>query len=218
MNIYNLFHLNKTANSHEIFKKCQEYLLEWTFENVLHQLSKQMTTLQANVNIKKVLIEGEQYLKASASILLNPQSRQTYDAYLDCLLRPTNEKMTLTRARILWYNSNNDEVQFSKTMLTNIEETKVDNEIKENENPPKRHKKDNVKPICRQCRGHFDFNVDYLVLHCDCSTRAGHPECMNSFKERVNGKCPVCRKTLLVRYQISKYLFWQNKEKFKLIT
>jgi hypothetical protein len=69
MNIYNLFHLNKTANSHEIFKKCQEYLLEWTFENVLHQLSKQMTTLQANVNIKKVLIEGEQYLKASASIL-----------------------------------------------------------------------------------------------------------------------------------------------------
>lgn len=46
------------------------------------------------------------------------------------------------------------------------------------ENPAKRQKIS--KPICRQCRCEFD-----LVLHCHCSTRCGHNECMENFKERV---------------------------------
>jgi hypothetical protein len=176
------------------------------------------STLQANVNIKRVYEEGEQYLKTSARILLNPESRQLYDAYLDTIEHPTIEKIKLTKARILWYNSNKNAVHFSKTMLEQLENTEIDRKQDDLEEVPKRHRKDNVKPICRQCRGFFDFNADYLVLHCDCTTRTGHTDCMNSFKDRVKGKCPVCRKALLVRYQISKYLFWQNKEKFKLIT
>tara|TARA_B110000879_G_scaffold153454_1_gene198564 strand:- start:333 stop:989 length:657 start_codon:yes stop_codon:yes gene_type:complete len=218
MNIYKLFNLRETADSLEIMERCKQRLSEWTFETVFLKLNQTISTTQASVNIKRVYEEGEQYLKVSARILLNPESRQLYDAFLGAIKHPTNEKKKLTKAMILWYNSNNNAVKLGATMLQRLEITEIS--IKEPivSNPAKRRKKDNANPICRQCRSQFDFNDDYLVLHCDCTTRTGHPDCMNSFKERVKGKCPVCRKILLVRYQISKYLFWQNKEKFKLIT
>jgi len=219
MNIYNLFNLHQTANSLEILNRCSEYLSAWDLESVLIKLNQITSTLQATVNIKRLYDEGEQYLKISARILLNPESRQLYDAYLDTIEHPTIEKIKLTQARILWYNSNNNSVHFSKTLLDHLGKTAFCSQENNTEPLPKRQKSTHsTNPICRQCRSDFDFNQDYLVLHCDCTTRTGHTDCMNSFKDRVKGKCPVCRKTLLVRYQISKYLFWQNKEKFKLIT
>ena len=218
MDIYNLFGLSETANSLEIMERCKQRLAEWNFETVFRKLNQTIDTMQASVNIKRVYEEGEQYLKVSARILLNPESRQLYDAFLGAIKHPTNEKKKLTKAMILWYNSNNNAVKLGATMLQRLEITEISIKEPTSHRLAKRRKKDNANPICRQCRSQFDFNDDYLVLHCDCTTRTGHPDCMNSFKERVKGKCPVCRKTLLVRYQISKYLFWQNKEKFKLIT
>mgnify|MGYP006076316079 CR=1 FL=1 len=219
-NIYELFNVHQSANSMEILESCKKQLSEWKFDTVFLELKRMVSHLQATLSIKRVFEEGEEYLKVSARILLNPETRQTYDAYLDALSNPTIEKIKLTQARIQWFNSNNNTIHFSKNMLKRLTDTNADQKKETTENLPKRHKKSHgvVKPICRQCRSQFDFNDDYLVLHCDCTTRTGHPDCMNSFKERVKGKCPVCRKTLLVRYQISKYLFWQNKEKFKLIT
>jgi len=221
-NIYELFHVRQSANSMEILENCKKQLSEWKFETVFLELKRKVSHLQASLNIKRVFEEGEEYLKVSARILLNPETRQTYDAYLDTMQNPTSEKIKLTKARIQWFNLNNNAVIFSKNMLKRLSDANVGPFRKKEtiENLPKRQKKSHgdVKPICRQCRSEFDFNDDYLVLHCDCSTRTGHFECMNSFKERMKGNCPVCRKTLLKRVQISKYLFWQNKEKFKLIT
>ena len=73
------------------------------------------------------------------------------------------------------------------------------------------------KPQCRACRCSFDFTDEYLVLHCHCTTRVGHKQCLEDFSSRVKHKCPVCRKPLLKRHQVSKYLFWNVKEKYKFI-
>lgn len=219
--IYELFNVPQSANSMEILESCKKRLSEWELEPVFLQLKRTVSHLQANVNIKRVFEEGEHYLKVSARILLNPETRQAYDDYLDTLINPTIEKIKLTKARIQWYNYNNNDVIFSNDMIKRLSDAYGGRGVEKEtlEKLPKRQKiSHNVKPICRQCRSTFDFNDDYLVLHCDCSTRVGHTECMNNFKERMKGKCPVCRKTLLKRVQISKYLFWQNKEKFKLIT
>ena len=228
MDIYSLFGLNQDASSLVILEKCKSKLEQWTFQNVISKLNRTIDNTSAAVNAKSVYEEGERYLKTSATMLLDPQARQCYDAYLDCLIAPNSEKILLTRARILWFNSiEKNPIKFSKKMVESIKEIdpkidpeidpKIETKIETGLNPAKRQKLA-TKPLCRQCRGQFDFGKDYLVLHCDCSTRCGHTECMKTFKERVKGKCPVCRKTLLLRHQISKYLFWQHKEKFKFIT
>lgn len=219
MDIYSLFMLDKSADSLTILDRCLAKIKKWTFEKVLEKLKKN-DKMHGAVNIKSVYEEGRNYIRASASILLDPSARQCYDAYLDCLDSPTTEKIALTRARIVWYNSNKtNSVEFSDTMIKKLEKAKPkagDRPLRSAEPPAKKQKM--TKPICRQCRCEFDFQKSYLVLHCDCSTRCGHNDCMKNFKKRVGGKCPVCRKKLLERHQISKYLFWQHKEKFKFIT
>jgi hypothetical protein len=121
MDIYKLFGLNETANSLEIMERCKQRLAEWKFETVFRKLNQTIDTIQASINIKRVYEEGEQYLKVSARILLNPETRQLYDAFLDAEMHPTNEKNKLTKAMILWFNSNNNAVNFSKTMLQRLE-------------------------------------------------------------------------------------------------
>jgi len=217
MDIYSLFDLEKSADSLTILDTCTAKIREWVFEKVLEKMNSEM---HGAINIKSLYEEGRRYIRVSASILLDPGARQCYDAYLDCLHSPTSEKIALTKARIVWYNSNqNNSVEFSNTMIINLEKAiSVDKPSTEKTAKRQKISKKISKPICRQCRCEFDFNKSYLVLHCHCSTRCGHNECMEDFKERSGGKCPVCRKKLLERHQISKYLFWQHKEKFKFIT
>jgi len=221
MDIYSLFDLEKSANSLTILDRCTAKIKEWSLEKVLEKMNSR-NEMHGAINIKSLYEEGRKYIRVSASILLDPGARQCYDAYLDCLHKPSSEKIALTKARIVWYNSNqNNSVEFSNKMIINLEKAIfVEDSI---DKPAKRQKISEkiisqAKPICRQCRCEFDFLKSYLVLHCHCSTRCGHVECMEEFKVRSNGKCPVCRKKLLERHQISKYLFWQHKEKFKFIT
>jgi len=84
-NIYELFNVRQSANSMEILENCKKQLSEWKFETVFLELKRKVSHLQASLNIKRVFEEGEDYLKVSARILLNPETRQTYDAYLDTL-------------------------------------------------------------------------------------------------------------------------------------
>jgi hypothetical protein len=176
-------------------------------------LKKTQSPAEASVNAQQIHTEGEIYLKSSAAILLDPSARQCYDAFLNATLpNATTASKKLTRSRLLWFNSNASEIIFSPEMIDLIQ-------IEPTQTPKKKQKRCiKSKPQCRECLAPFDFNQPYLVLQCHCTTRVGHPECLKGFNKRVRGKCPVCRQTLLKRQQVSKYLFWNIKQKYKFIS
>lgn len=210
--VYTLFGLTPVASPHQILEKCKSYCEQWQLDAVSELLKKSQSSAEAAVNAQKIHSEGEIYLKSAAAVLLDPSARQCYDAYLDAMGDcGTSSKKKLTRSRLLWFNNNTNNIEFSQTMIDNM---RVD--VPE---PPKKKQKRSVKskPQCRECLAAFDFSEPYLVLHCHCTTRVGHTQCLEGFSSRVRHKCPVCRQTLLKRQQISKYLFWNVKEKYKFI-
>jgi hypothetical protein len=211
---YSLFGIESNASPCDILKECKSKCAEWTFENVTESLKKSMPIEQAMVHSKKIYDNGNFYMKSSASILLDPSARQCYDAWLDVLNNPTPEKKALVKARILWFNEQKNVVKFSDKMIEQLGNDMTC--IK----PTKKRKgptTTSLRPKCRTCRNDFDFDKPYLVLHCHCTTRVGHIDCLTEFNNRVNKKCPVCRQQLLMRHQVSKYLFWNVREKFKFV-
>ena len=211
---YVLLGLDPCASPKEIMNKCKEYISKWQQQNIEHEMRKHMPPEQSAVCASQVFNHGVEYLRAIATMLLDPSARQCYDAWLDVNKNYTPEKAALTRARLTWFNSNSNEfnVRFSQNMIDGLQGV----DIMKPPLAPKRRRL-TVKPVCRQCKNEFSFDKDYLVLHCDCTTRVGHPECLNAFSKTVNHKCPVCRKRLLIRHKVSKYLFWNVKEKFKFV-
>jgi len=209
---YTLFGLEHNSTPREVLNKCIAVIDKWKIEDITFQLLQAMPREQAMVNAKQLYDEGQYYLKTTASMLMDPSARQCYDAWLEVMGGvPSPEKRALTKARFIWFNQQCNAVKFSKAMMKCLGD-QMSTVAKAP--PPKKMK---TKPICRQCRCAFDFNEPYLVLHCHCTTRVGHNECLDQFHKQCNGKCPVCRQPLLMRYQISKYLFWNVKDKFKLI-
>ena len=209
---YALLGVERNAEPQAIMQKCKDYIQRWNQTDIEHDMRKQMTPEQSAVCAAQVFDHGMGYLRAVASMLLDPSARQCYDAWLDVTKMYTPEKAALTRARLTWFNSTGSNINFSQDMINNIHGV----EMSLKDVTSKREL--SVKPVCRQCKGHFSFNDDYLVLHCDCTTRVGHPRCLNNFASSQSNKCPVCRKKLLVRHKVSKYLFWNVKEKFKFVS
>jgi len=214
--VYRMFDLTSDSTPHEILAKCKERCSQWTLTNVRERLMSEMSTAEASVNAEVIYEHGLCHLKAVAAMLLNPSAKQCYDAWLDTRVSPSPEKIALTRSRLLWFNQTNKNIHFSDNMITSIGNVRPrHNEL---ELPAKVSTQNIVSnPQCRVCRCSFDFSKDYLVLHCHCTTRVGHVECLNNFAGRVAHKCPVCRQQLLQRHQVSKYLFWNVKEKYKFI-
>lgn len=208
---YELLKLSKHASPLEILESCKQYCQEWTLTSVQHRLCSQMSCEEAAVCAISVYENGKKYLISIATMLLDPSARQCYDAWLDARKNLSPELTALTKARFQWFNSTSKNIRFSELMLESLSNT----ETVKTKAPPLR--KLSSKPVCRQCHCHFDFDSPYLVLHCDCTTRVGHVECIQDFATRVHNKCPVCRQKLLQRHQVSKYLFWNVKEKFKFI-
>ena len=208
---YELLKLSKQASPIEILEKCKQYFQEWTLTSVQQKLSLQMSREEAAVGAVDVYEKGKVYLTSIATMLLDPSARQCYDAWLDVRQNGTPELAALTKARFQWFNSTSKNIRFSEFMLESLCNTKT----VQPKPPPLR--KLSSQPVCRVCHCHFDFDKPYLVLHCDCTTRVGHVECIQDFTTRVKDKCPVCRQKLLQRHQVSKYLFWNVKDKFKFI-
>ena len=209
--VYKLFGLSPEASPPEILRKCKQYCSRWTMSSVKARLCTIMPLEEASVSVEKIFNDGELYLKSASAMLLDPSARQCYDAWLDAVNNPSPEKNKLTRSRLLWFNNTGSRVYFSESMLKNLtSETVV---------APQKISKTSMgsQPRCRVCRCCFKFSDKYLVLHCHCTTRVGHVDCLNGFVDRVKNKCPVCRQHLLKRNQVSKYLFWNVKEKYKFI-
>lgn len=211
---YDLFGLDAGASPTEVLTQCKSYLNQWTVGAVRERLRTRMTMSEACVNTESVYKDGLAYLKSSAMVLLDPGARQCYDAWLDAVRTGNHEKITLTRARLLWFNKTQASVRFSEGMIQALKDTCAPVA----ETPAKRCRRaPATEPQCRACRCPFSFTEEYLVLHCHCTTRVGHVQCMQDFSKRVGHKCPVCRKALLKRHQVSKYLFWNVKEKYKFV-
>tara|TARA_B110000858_G_scaffold195530_1_gene252156 strand:+ start:2975 stop:3619 length:645 start_codon:yes stop_codon:yes gene_type:complete len=209
--VYSLLRLPQECSPQDVMQRCQTYLEEWTLTAVARNLRRTMSPVEAAVMSQKVFSEGTAYLKAAAAMLMDPSARQCYDAWLDVQTNPTPEKITLTRARLSWFNGQTEGIRFADNMIASLE--------KSSSVPAKRRtkRKFSTKPLCRKCSEPFCFQDPYLVLHCHCTTRVGHVKCMNEFVKDINNKCPVCRQQLLQRHQVSKYLFWNVKKKFKFI-
>lgn len=209
--VYKLLDIDLRSSPIDIMQKCQNYQARWTISAVEKKLRQTMSLEEAAVCAPETWKNGQRYLVSIATMLLDPSARQCYDAWLDVQQSPTPEKAALTKARLSWFNSSrqSSNVHFSESMINTVQGNL------QTKKPPKR--KLTSEPICRQCQCEFSFDSPYLVLHCDCTTRVGHVTCIESFSERVSHKCPVCRQRLLQRHQISKYLFWNVKEKFKFI-
>jgi len=208
---YELLKISKQASPIEILEKCKQYCEEWTFTAVQQKLGLQMSPEEAAVCAVDVYENGKKYLTSIATMLLDPSARQCYDAWLDVRKSGSPELVALTKARFQWFNNTSKNLCFSELMLESLSNTQT----VQPKPPPCRQL--SSKPVCRQCQCHFDFNEPYLVLHCDCTTRVGHVGCIQDFSTRVGTKCPVCRQRLLQRHRVSKYLFWNVKEKFKFI-
>jgi len=213
MSVYSLFGLQATSCPLEILKRCRTYCEEWTLAAVTNTLKQTLSPAEASVSAQRLHAEGEIYLKSCAAILLDPSARQCYDAFLGAIQSSaTTASKKLTRSRLLWFNSHASTITFSTEMIDMIQ-------IEANKPPKKKQRRvANTKPQCRECLTSFDLNQPYLVLQCHCTTRVGHLPCLEGFHERTKGKCPVCRQTLLKRQQVSKYLFWNIKEKYKFIS
>ncbi len=211
--VYALFGLTPKASPYEILERCKQCCSDWSKTAVRERLLSSQSSEQATVNAERIFEEGERYLKSAAAMLLDPSAKQCYDAWLDARNCPSPEKIALTRSRLLWFNQTTNNIRFCDSM---IEELGAEAPKLRRASTPKCVSMVS-KPKCRECRSAFDLSGDYLVLHCHCTTRVGHVACLNDFSARVGHKCPVCRQTLLKRHQVSKYLFWNVKEKYKFI-
>ena len=215
-NVYNLLKLPKTASSNDIMQKCQEYCERWTCENVQRRLEKQMSVVEAIKASQKIWSEGQEYIKSLAVMLLDPAARECYDAWLDTLESPSFEKNQLMRSRLQWFNSNmhSSPIVFSDSMIQELNQKSC---TKSCTQATKNVRIASLKPNCRICNKSFSFDEPFIAFHCHCTTRVGHTDCLNDFSSRFKNKCPVCRSKLLVRHTISKYLFWNVRDKYRFI-
>lgn len=214
-NVYELLKLPKSATSKDIMCKCQEYCERWTRESVQQRLEKQMSFAEASVASQQVWSEGQSYIKSFAAMLLDPAARECYDAWLDTLESPSSEKKQLMRARLQWFNSNmqSSSIVFSDAMIQSLGKT----EKLQKSDPQKNVRIATLQPKCRVCDAAFSFDTPFVAFHCHCTTRIGHVNCLNNFSKQFGEKCPVCRSKLLIRHTISKYLFWNVRDKYRFI-
>jgi hypothetical protein len=218
--IYALFNLERSAAPLEILAQCKKRSAEWDISSVRARLSSKLPPNRASLVSERVFMDGNEYLKTAAAILLDPSSRQCYDAWLDAIQCQSPEKMKLTRSRLLWFNQMTNNVTFGENMIRSLECVSMKKDVAKESVEVESSPTNTVvlsSPTCRGCHEPFSFSHDYLVLHCHCTTRVGHVKCLENFSEKVNHKCPVCRQRLLKRHQVSKYLFWNVKEKYKFI-
>ena len=206
MSLYELFNVQKSDSAYDIETAGKSALRQINPATVKQFINEH--NLDFNDEDIPVLIqEMKKYIDSSASLLLNPPTRECYDA----LQRANTPNLqTLTKARINYINANKSGVLFDESVLDML--PLAEDTIKltrEGEMLPKHDLK------CRFCAK--DFTLDsYMIYQCKCTARIGHVKCANQFTIEYKNRCPVCRGKLLARREISKYMFWCIENKFKM--
>jgi hypothetical protein len=227
MDVYQLLKLEPSSKPSAIIIACEDYYQRWTRQAVQKRLEQRMSFAEATVAAPPIWSEGQTYIKSLTAMLLDPSARECYDAWLETLNCPTPEKTLLMRSRLQWFNSSmhSSPIVFSEVMMNQLDNptpptpstpsTPSTRSTLSKPSPPL--KTTSLQPNCRVCQKTFDFTQPFLTFNCHCTTRVGHVACLEDFSSRYSEKCPVCRSKLLVRHQISKYLFWNVKDKYRFI-
>ena len=207
MSLYELFGLSVNANAFDIETAGKSALRtinpttvkQFIINNNLPYTDEEISTLINNM---------KKHIDSSASLLLDPPTKDCYDAVLAASTKP---QQTLAKARIDYLNSQKGTVVFDDSVYQLLplacKEAKVVGSLKTESKP---------KPLsCRWCKKEFSLS-NYKIYQCKCTARIGHKQCADDFEMEYAGRCPVCRTNLLARYEISKYMFWSIESKFKM--
>ena len=214
-NFYSLLQVSCDASVIQIHTRCVEMMKKWTTLNIQKKLP--MNPIESVTYAPSIHKHGVYYLSMIASILLDPTSRECYDLWLEACVNP--DKQALSNAQIQWFNANARRTPLRFGSDTTFETTQSFQNCNLQPLPslPSLPSLPIVAPClnCRFCSLPFE---QFKVLQCGCTSRIGHLQCVRTFSNKWSGKCPVCRTNLVTRSEISKYLFWNKKRKWKLVT
>ena len=206
MSLYELFNVSSSDSAYDIEtagKSALRQINTGTVKQFIHKYNLDFN----DEDIPMLIQEMKKYIDSSASLLLNPPTRECYDA-LQNANTPTLQ--TITKARINYINANNSDVLFDISVFDMLPLAEDSIKITTEGEKLKPH---NLK--CRFCAK--DFTLDsFMIYQCKCTARIGHVKCANKFTIEYKNRCPVCRGKLLARREISKYMFWCIENKFKM--
>lgn len=151
------------------------------------------------------------YLSSTAVMLLEPSSRASYDLWLQAMRHGHPMTCKMAGEQIKWFNAHNRHlgISFDTNMLKMLP---VTDDLVEKPRVPQKHT--NSHKHCRYCNK--SLGDKHHILQCQCTARIGHMDCGEGFYNEFKGKCPVCKQTLLKRTDISKYLWWNAKQRYKI--
>ncbi len=207
MSLYELFGLNPNANAFDI-ETAGKSALRTINPTSVKQFIIKYNLPYTDEEIFTLINNMKKHIDSSASLLLDPPTKDCYDALVTASTRP---QQTLAKARVDYLNSQKGAVVFDDSVYELLplacKEAKVVGSLKTESKP---------KPLsCRWCKKEFSLS-NYKIYQCKCTARIGHTECADNFEMEYAGRCPVCRTNLLARYEISKYMFWSIEDKFKM--
>ena len=206
MSLYELFNVQQSDSAYDIETAGKSALRQINPATVKQFIHKH--DLDFNDEDIPILIQQmKKYIDSSASLLLNPPTRECYDALQRA---KTPNLQTIMKARINYINANNSCVLFDESVLEKLPLAEDTIKLTREGEKMKSH---NLK--CRFCEK--DFTLDsYMIYQCKCTARIGHLKCASNFSLEYKNRCPVCRGKLLARREISKYMFWCIENKFKM--
>ncbi len=212
MSIYELFNVEPTSHPYDIEKSIKSRLREIKRADVV----KLWSVKGGNVgDIDKLMEYMKFYIIQSGMIILNPSSKNCYDAWLASMQSSSSSQQTLTYHRIKWFNAHGTKghVLFDESLLKGLT---LALPYEKNVTRPSVYKSETILK-CRWCEDSMALTEkNHIIYQCKCTARIGHDNCARNFDKEYKGRCPVCRSTLLPRRDVSKYMFWSIDNKYKI--
>ena len=207
MSLYELFGLDGNANAFDI-ETAGKSALRTINPTTVKQFIIKHNLPFTDEEIFTLINNMKKHIDSSASLLLDPPTKDCYDAIIAASTKP---QQTLAKARVDYLNSQKGALGFDDSVYGLLplacKEAKIVGHLKTDSEP---------KPLsCRWCKKEFSLS-NYKIYQCKCTARIGHKQCADDFEMEYTGRCPVCRSNLLARYEISKYMFWSVESKFKM--
>jgi hypothetical protein len=206
--LYDLFNVDDKSSPYDIETAGKSALRTLNAATIKQFLNNNNVDF-SDEDIKILILNMKKYIDSSASVLLEPSTRELYDSLIESNTMPVAHQ-SLTKARIEYMNANCNGVKFDNSVFEYIPKaenlTVVPNLTTQSKLPLLK---------CRWCIDSFKLD-EFSILQCKCTARIGHNECAKKFELEYKTKCPVCRGKLLKRREISKYMFWCVESKFKM--
>lgn len=206
--LYNLFNVDDKSSPYDIETAGKSALRTINAATIKQFLNNNNVDF-SDEDIKNLILNMKKYIDSSASVLLEPSTRELYDSLIESKTMSVSHQ-SLMKARIEYMNANCTSVKFDDSVFEYV--PKAEN-LTVVQNNPTQSKLPLLK--CRWCVHSFKLD-DFSILQCKCTARIGHNECAHKFESEYKFKCPVCRGKLLKRREISKYMFWCVESKFKM--